>query len=111
MVYSMESKFFAAGVVLHEPPSASNPYLHRVDLGDEVSWSPPLRNMIRVHKHPEDEVARRIKYARDDDLLFSRFHGNGRAVVLSHMRRFHLVVSVCFDQACRETRSSRERLA
>src|SRR5450759_4495189 len=73
VINTMERVFLAFRIVLYEPPLTSWSDLHPVHLGDQPSWSPPLRDRFGVCIQLEYHGTRRIKHMRDYDFVFPRF--------------------------------------
>src|SRR5436190_19239345 len=57
---------------LHVMPLSTRACVHLLNEGGMVALAPPLRNVLGVGYHLEDEITRRVEHSRHDDFLFAR---------------------------------------
>src|SRR5215472_3131754 len=85
MIDSVECIGVALSISIDEAPLTTRSYVHYVDFGCKVSWSPPFREQLWVHTYFEYYISRCVEFAGDEYFLLAWFRGNGCLNVFCHI--------------------------
>ena len=99
--FAPETKLIAVGVAADEAPVAARAEIHVTRRHCRASRPPPLGDVLRPGECLEDEVAREVEFAREDDLLIRRQRHLQRGAVVCDHDCFSFVLQKFLQRVCK----------